>query len=81
MILYRMQSYPDTERWCNEYLPTVVKAREALASHTAAGIPARLDSLEIVGVTGNREGMCAFLNTLHDNHMVQEPSAFLERNF
>ncbi len=81
MIIYRVQGYPDTEEWYNEYLPTVAEGQRELNNRTKAEVPARLDKMEIVGVTGDREGMCDFLNTLHGNHMVQEPSLFLERNY
>lgn len=81
MIVYRIQSYPDTDHWCNEYLPTIVKAQEVLARSTDANIPARLDQLEITCVTGNRDRMCDFLNALTNNHMAQDPSGFLERNY
>ncbi len=81
MILYRLQGYPETEDWWNQYEPTQEKGLEELRKATVAEIPARLDRLEIEGVTGNREGMCDFLNQLHGNHMVQEPSEFIERNF
>jgi hypothetical protein len=81
MIVYRVQAYPETEDWYNEYLPTVAEAQRELNNRTKAEIPARLDKLEIEGVTGNRDGMCDFLNILHGNHMTQEPSALIERNF
>jgi hypothetical protein len=62
-------------------VPTAAEGKKELVKATKAEIPARLDKLEVVGVTGNREGMCDFLNQLHNNHMAQEPSEFIERNY
>jgi hypothetical protein len=78
MRIYRLQTYPDTDDWANEYLPTLLGAREAMDKATVAEIPARLDELE---VENGREGLCDFLNVATANHMAQEPSRFIARNF
>ncbi len=78
MRVYRIQTYPDTEDWANEFLPTLAGAKKALVAATAAELPARVDWLEI---EPGREGLCDFLNQAVANHMNQEPRQFIERNF
>lgn len=78
MHVYRLQAYPGTPDWTNEYLPTMIEARKAMDKATIAEIPARLDELDI---PGGRDGLCMFLNQAVNNHMNQYPSRFIARNF
>lgn len=78
MRVYRLQTYPDTDDWANTFMPTLADAQKALTAATKAELPARLDELE---VENGREGLCLFLNQAVNNHMAQEPSRFIERNF
>ena len=78
MRVYRLQTYPDTDDWTNQFEPTMALAQKALTAATDAEIPARLDELE---VEPGREGLCDFLNQAMANHMNQDPSRFIERNF
>jgi hypothetical protein len=78
MRVYRIQTYPGTEDWANEFLPTLADAEKKMAEATKAELPARLDELE---VENGRAGLCDFLNQAVNNHMAQEPSRFIERNY
>lgn len=78
MKVYRLQTYPGTSDWTNEYLPTQTDAKKALEAATTAELPARLDELD---VPGGRDGLCMFLNQAVANHMNQYPSRFVARNF
>lgn len=78
MHVYRIQTYPGTDDWANEFHPTLAEAQKAMAEVTKAELPARLDELE---VENGRAGLCDFLNQAVNNHMAQEPSRFIERNY
>ncbi len=78
MRIYRLQTYPSTDEWTNQFEPTMALAQKALDEATAAELPARLDELE---VEPGREGLCAFLNQAMNNHMAQDPSRFIARNY
>lgn len=78
MIIYRLQTYPGTDDWTNEFIPWRASADKALDKATVAEIPARLDELE---VEPGREGLCTFLNQAPLNHMNQEPGRFIARNY
>jgi hypothetical protein len=78
MRVYRLQTYPGTDDWANQFEPTMEKAQKALDKATAAELPARLDELE---VENGREGLCDFLNQAVANHMNQDPSHFIARNY
>lgn len=78
MRVYRIQTYPGTDDWANQFEPTLAEAMKAMVAATKAELPARLDELE---VENGREGLCDFLNQATANHMNQDPSRFIERNF
>lgn len=78
MRVYRLQTYPGTDEWANEFLPTLAEGQKALTRATDGDLPARLDELE---VENGREGLCLFLNQAVANHMNQEPSRFIARNY
>lgn len=78
MIIYRIQTYPGTPDWTNDWYPTQAEGQAALADCTKVETPARLDKID---VPAGREGLCEFLNTANANHMNQEPSELVARNF
>ena len=78
MIVYRVQTYPGADEWANEWCPTRAEGKTLLDECTGAEVPARLDA---VAVEAGREGLCKFLNAAEANHMNQDPSALIARNF
>lgn len=78
MRVFRLQSYPGTDAWANLFCPTLAEGKKALDQATEAELPARLDELEI---ENGREGLCDFLNQAIANHMNQEPSRLVDKNF
>lgn len=78
MILYRLQSYPGTDDWANEWHPTAEDGKRALRKATESELPARLEKIDVP--TG-REGMCEFLNTADANHMNQRVIELVGKNY
>lgn len=77
MIVYRLQSFPGSPDWANEWHPTKEAGEAALKAATAAELPARLDKID---VPSGREALCEFLNLAGANHMNQN-GELIARNY
>lgn len=75
MIVYRLQQFPDTDAWCNEYFATQAEGKAALRK--CDDIRARLDKVD---VPTDKAGLVAFLNVRDANHMNQ-PCELVARNY